>query len=328
MKRLYERSDLLGLLQTGGYLGLLIATGALAWYSAYHFHWYVTVLIVFTYGTFFAFQINAVHEIGHYTVFKSKWLSTFFVHLFSFFGWINHRWFEASHTRHHRSTLHPPDDLEVTLPIKFTLRDFLKNSFISPLGLKYQITNNLRIARGKFAGPWELKLFPEGNDDKKKPVMAWSRTILIGHATIVLVSIAMRWWMLPVLTTLAPFYGSWLFFLCNNTQHVGLTDNSDDFRMCCRTFIPNPFVRFLYWHMNYHTEHHMYVGVPCYRLAHLHKLIESDLPPTPMGLIGVWREIGAILKKQAADPTFQYAPPVPQSAVVVAPDGERAEEYA
>ena len=61
----------------------------------------------------------------------------------------------------------------------------------------------------------------------------------------------------PVLITLAPFYGGGLQWLCNNTQHIGLQDDVPDFRLCCRTVILNPVVSFLYWRMNYHTEHHM-----------------------------------------------------------------------
>lgn len=60
----------------------------------------------------------------------------------------------------------------------------------------------------------------------------------------------------------------------------------------------NPAVRFLYWQMNYHIEHHMYAAVPCYNLGRLHELIRYDLPPTPKGLIGVWKEISAALAAQ------------------------------
>jgi fatty acid desaturase len=94
---------------------------------------------------------------------------------------------------------------------------------------------------------------------------------------------------------------------------VGLKDNVSDFRLCCRTFTLNPVVRFLYWQMNYHIEHHMYAAVPCYNLGKLHKMIGHDLPPTPKGLAGVWREINAILKKQEADPTYQHEAPLPAS---------------
>ena len=109
-----------------------------------------------------------------------------------------------------------------------------------------------------------------------------------------------------LLTSLAPFYGGWLFFLCNNTQHIALQDNVPDFRLCCRTFTVNPLVQFLYWHMNYHTEHHMYAAVPCYRLGRLHRLIRHDLPACPRGIAATWKEIGAILKIQNQNPDYQH----------------------
>ena len=122
---------------------------------------------------------------------------------------------------------------------------------------------------------------------------------------------------MPVLTSLAPCYGGWLFFLCNNTQHIGLQDRVPDFRLCCRTFTLHPVVRFLYWHMNYHTEHHMYAAVPCYRLGRLHALIRHDLPPCADGIAAVWREIALIQNQQAADPAYRhhdFAPGMPARA--------------
>ena len=128
---------------------------------------------------------------------------------------------------------------------------------------------------------------------------------------LTVISIALGWWMLPVLITLAPFYGGWLLFLCNNTQHVGLQDNAPDFRLCTRTIILNPFVRFLYWHMNYHIEHHMYAAVPCYHLGQLHALIADDLPDCPVGLVATWKAIIPILREQKRDPSYQYIPTLP-----------------
>jgi fatty acid desaturase len=308
LKAIYKRSDLMGFLQTGGILGLLTFTGGLALYSVGHFPWPLALLIFFLHGTCFAFMINAVHELLHDTVFKTKSLNKFFVYIFAFLGWVNHFAFDASHVRHHRSTLHPPDDLEVVVPVQFTVKDFIRSSFVNPWGVVWVVKNTLRMAQGRFEGDWELKLFPADRPDKRKPVMRWATILLVGHGLILIVAIVTKCWFLPVVTTFGSFYGGWLFFLCNNTQHVGLQDNTADFRLCCRTFIPNPLIRFLYWHMNYHTEHHMYVGVPCYNLGKLHKLIRHDLPPAPVGLYATWTEIGEILKKQKEDPTYQHDP--------------------
>src|SRR5476649_1597620 len=99
-KSLHEKSDLLGWLQTLGYLGLLLMTGGTALYGFGRWPIGVVLIVVFIHGTFAAFYINAVHELGHNTVFKTKALNAFFTRFFSFFGWINFEMFNTSHTRH------------------------------------------------------------------------------------------------------------------------------------------------------------------------------------------------------------------------------------
>jgi fatty acid desaturase len=321
MKRLHERSDFMGALQTLGYLGVIVATAGAALYSFSRWPWYVTVLLVFAHGTVFAFQINAVHELGHNTVFKTRWLNEVFVRLFAFLGWIHFKVFDASHTRHHRYTLHPPDDLEVVLPEKFLLRHFLKRGFVNIERMRIVAKEVVRLARGEFQGKWELFLFPESEPAKRRGVVNWARTLLIGHGLILALSVALgltiarEFLLVPMLSTFGTFYGQWLFFSCNSTQHIGLQDNVPDFRLCCRTFTLNPFVRLLYWQMNYHIEHHMYAAVPCYKLGQLHRLIEHDLPPSPRGIIATWKEIAAIQKRQKQDPDYQYVAPLPSQSV-------------
>ena len=309
-KSLHVRSDWLGGLQTLGYLGLLVLTGGTVLYAAGRWPLWVVLPLIFLHGTVFAFQINAVHELGHGTVFRTKFLNAFFVRIFAFLGWINFEAFNASHARHHRYTLHAPDDLEVVLPLKVMVRDFFLTGFVNPKGAYGALKDTVRIARGKLRGDWELTLFPEGSVERRAPV-DWARTLLAGHGLIIVLSLYFHLWLVPVVITLAPFYGGWLFFLCNNTQHIGLQDDVPDFRLCCRTFTLNPLVQFLYWHMNFHTEHHMYAAVPCYRLGELHRLIKHDLPPCPHGLIATWMEIAAIQELQKENPGYQHAAPLP-----------------
>ncbi len=313
LKSLNQRSDGKALVQAGGYLALVVGTASLAMYGAGRWHWGIVLGILFVHGTIYAFMINGVHELVHGTVFKTKWLNELFVRIFSFMGWLHFKHFNASHMEHHKYTLHPPDDLEVVLPIKLTRKDYFKHAFISPLGAWYRIREAWRLARGNFKGEWELKILPAEQEEKRREVRNWARTLLIGHGLILLVAIIFQWWLLPVVITFAPCYGNWLFYLCNNTQHVGLQDNVDDFRLCCRTMRLNPFVRFLYWQMNYHTEHHMYAAVPCYNLGKLHHAIRDELPPIK-GLVGTWLEIGEIMRIQAGDPAYRYVPPLPEEA--------------
>lgn len=318
MAQLNARSDAKGWLQSLGHLGLLTTTAALALYGAGRWPMWVVALIIFLHGTGYAFMINAVHELGHRTVFKTRRLNDFFERVFAFLGWIHFEMFHVSHMRHHQYTLHQPDDLEVVLPMRVMAKQFFKQGFVNPAGFRWALKKTLQVARGQVQGEWEMKLFPEDEPQKRRGPMRWARLMLVGHALLVLTSICAawllspKWLLLPVLTTFAPFYGGWLFFLCNNTQHIGLQDGVPDFRLCCRTFTVNPLVQFLYWHMNFHTEHHMYAAVPCYNLRRLHQLIKHDLPPCPHGLLATWQEIAAIQKKQDADPSYQHVPQVPQ----------------
>lgn len=311
LAELNQRSDTLGLLQTLGHLGLLALSGWAAWAAAANGRWWLFALLLFIHGTFFAFLLNGFHELCHKTVFRSKSLNVFFLYLISFFSWNHPVVFWASHQEHHKYTLHPPDDLEVVLPVRLTLKHFLKNAIFDPWDLAGRVRSYIRWSRGKVEGRWESALLPADAHALRSALVRWARIHLAGHALIIVVGILTGAWQLPLLVTFAPFYGGWLWFLCNNTQHIGLQDQVPDYRLCCRTIILNPFVRFLYWHMNFHTEHHMYAAVPCYHLGKLHKQIRHDLPPCPVGLVATWKDIIAILRRQATDPEYQYIAPLP-----------------
>ena len=315
-KSLNQRSDWKGMLQTLGHLGLLTLTGIGAFYAAAHLPLPVLLLILFLHGTMWAFLLNGFHELVHNSVFKTRFLNVFFLRIFSFLGAYNHVRFWASHSEHHKYTLHPPDDYEVVFPVKLTFTNFLKSAVINPWGFYARWKSIIRLSLGKLDDHEARVMFPESDMEKRRELFNWARIQLVGHALIVGISLYFGLWLVPVLITLAPAYGGWLLFLCNTTQHVGLTDNVPDFRLCCRTITLNPLVQFLYWHMNFHIEHHMYAAVPCYNLGKLHRLIKHELPHCPAGLYETWKEIITILKIQETNPEYQYTPelPVPSEA--------------
>ena len=109
LAELNRRSDAWGFAQTLGHLGIIIATGAVSWYAAQHWSWYVLAGCLLLHGTVYAFLLNAFHELCHNTVFKTRALNRFFLHLVSFIGGLNHVYFWASHQEHHKYTLHQPD---------------------------------------------------------------------------------------------------------------------------------------------------------------------------------------------------------------------------
>ncbi len=311
LKSLTARTDWQGLLQALGYLALLGVSGAsvcVAWGRA---PWYALAALIAAHGTFFAFLLNGFHELVHGTVFKSKWLNALFLDVFSFLSWNNPVAFRASHTQHHLNTLHPPYDLEVVLPIQLTPMGFVLSAVIDFIGLFGIARDTVPLAFGHIHGEWQLALFPEAHRQSRQRLVRWARILLIGHALVVAASAVTGLWQIAVVVTAARFYGGWLQWLCNNTQHIGLQDNVPDFRLCCRTIRLNPFVRFLYFHMNFHTEHHMYASVPCYKLGRLHRTIAHELPPSKW-LLPAWIEIIGILRRQRREPSYQYVMPIPQ----------------
>src|ERR1700722_17449830 len=113
MRELQRRSDGLGAAQTLGYLGAMACTGTAAFLAVGRLPWWGVAALIFLHGMVCSFSINGVHELCHGTVFRTPWLNAFFVRVLAFLGWHNFSMFWSSHQRHHRYTLHPPDDLEV-----------------------------------------------------------------------------------------------------------------------------------------------------------------------------------------------------------------------
>jgi fatty acid desaturase len=286
MQSLNRRSDFKAFLQAGGHLGLVAVTGAIIWMASERVSAWALLPMLFVYGTFYAFLLNGSHELSHNTVFRTRALNAFFLRLFCFLGWRNHVMFWTSHAQHHKFTLYPPNDLEVALPIPLTLRGFLKFGIVDVGRFWSTLKLTVRLSLGRLEGRWEHHLFPETASAAKRELVYWSRFLLVGHAAIVGLAFAYDLWLLPVLITFGQFYGGWLRYLCNNTQHAGLQDNVPDFRRCCRTVILNPFVQFLYWQMNFHIEHHMYAAVPCYNLGKLHRQKTCRQAPGDCGLRG------------------------------------------
>ena len=308
---LNQRSDISGFAQTLGHLGIICVTAVLSWYASLHSSWPILIACLFLHGTVYAFLLNAFHEFCHGTVFKTRLLNRFFLYLISFVGGLNHVYFWDSHQEHHKYTLHQPDDLEVILPFEITLKSLLTTSFVNPRGFIERTRGWLMLSMGRLEDDWQRILFPDDRLDRRHELFSWARILVAGHSAIVFTGWYTSQWMLPVLITFAPFYGGLLLFLCNNTQHVGLQDEVSDYRLCTRTIYLNPVVEFLYWHMNYHIEHHMHAAVPCYKLARLHRAIKHELPYITYGLIETWSVIITIIRRQNIEPTYQFVPKLP-----------------
>ncbi|MDD9955313.1 MAG: fatty acid desaturase [Anaerolineaceae bacterium] len=331
LRELSRRSDRQAWFQAGGHLALFVITAALVTHFWSLQLWGVFLVALFCHGTVTSFFTGvAPHELGHGTVFRTKWLNKVFLYLFSLIGWWNIYDYGSSHTYHHRYTLHPEGDRENLLPLEpslasfFMLQLFTVNLVTQPRrvfskgGLVSTVWVTLKAAFGVVGPPevpifeWLRALHVDQPEEFRKSVR-WSRILILFHGSVLVIAILTGLWVLPLIFSVAPFIANWLHYFVGMTQHCGLMENVPDFRKSVRSMRLNPLFSFLYWRMEWHTEHHMYAGVPCYNLGRLYEEIADDMPE-PRSLIGAWREMRMIWRVQKRDPDYQFDTPLPPTA--------------
>lgn len=328
LRNLTLKNDWQGFLQAGGHFILFLLTGLITFYFWNIGNWYAFIIAIFCHGTVSSFFIGvAPHELGHGTVFRTRAYNKGFLFLFSLISWWDPYDYAVSHTYHHRYTMYPVADRENLLPLKpsldlgLILQLFTLNLFSKPGrifgkgGLLSSIYLTYLGALGKTSSPeipsqeWLQSIHKDQPSEHSKSIR-WSRVLLLFHGTVLIISITSGQWVLSLIVSVAPFIANWASYFVGLTQHCGLKDNDPDFRKNTRTIYLNPFLSFLYWHMNWHIEHHMFAGVPCYNLKKLHSCVADDMP-NPRTLIGAWKEMRAIWRKQQNDPGYQFDTPVP-----------------
>ena len=325
LRDLAEPSDLLGLAQSLGHLGLWVATGLSAYLLFANQVWWGFLLALFAHGTVASFFTAPRHELCHTTVFRTRWLNEGFLRIFSLLGWLNFQVYRFSHSYHHRYTLFVEGDREEVMPETPSLRfGYLLQLFTVNVTGGYQSQGLLptmrsfgRLALHRLDRPfnsWGPELYAEQPAEGRKAV-SWARLVLAFHAAVILVSVAGGEPIVAVIVSGSAFLANWLRYFVGVPMHCGLRSGVADFRKCVRTITLDPLTEFLYWHMNWHLEHHMYAAVPCYRLKRLHRAVAGDMP-APRTLLGAWREMRETWRRQQVDPGYAYDTPVPAPAPV------------
>ncbi len=320
LKGLTAKSDAKGFIQAGSFLLVYILLGSLAFYFFSARLWIPMTLAcyIFSTFTFFVSMAAAVHELSHGTVFKTKGFNEFFYYLFCFLTWNNPVHFRASHTFHHQLTVHRGLDKEVVL---------------GPVGKVWNWTNLLqwftfdlqtcvkwvglmvRHALGNGDADyffWD-PLFAK-DDPRRKQMIAFARFAVLGHLALLGIFIYFKLWVLIYLVNFGVFFAGFLGRFCGAIQHLGLSPSVPDWRLSCHTVRLGPVLRYLYWNMNYHVEHHMYAAVPFCNLERLHKAIEHDIPKQHQGMIAALRVITGVKAKQKMDPSYLHTPDFPEGA--------------
>lgn len=298
LRRLLEREDARPTRDTLVWLGLVGVTGALA-VRARRTRWFLPALAA--YGTLYGGTADARwHECGHGTAFRSRWRNDVVYQVASFMLLREPTLWRWSHFRHHSETILVGRDPEITYKRPYLLDIDVPNYL--------NLVNGARLVR-------RLGLHALGGRDAEAarfvPEEEWPKVHTEARAFALAIAGATAWTirsrsLLPVLLLVLPaFYGAWWVVFMGLTQHAGLQEDVLDHRLSTRTVRMNPLFRFLYLNMNYHTEHHLFPGVPYYHLAELHEAVADELPPPSPSVLSAYRDIVAAVIGQRRDPRWE-----------------------
>ncbi len=310
-KELLKKSDWQGTKHILIFFTSLFICGGMA-YHTWGSWW--TVLWFFLYGTIYSCGNPIWHETGHKTAFKSKLLNEIFYQIGSFMTSFEPTRWHWSHFRHHGHTLFTdPLDFEAQVQKPTDLLFILCH--VIPFGLLFYLHRSAQFESLKHALGITTPVMEECIPARERSKCRWISRI---HVTIwlgsIILSLYLKSW-LPVLFILLPnFYGKTLFEIFGIIQHAGLLNNSNDHRLSTRDVYLNPIFSFLYWHMEYHIEHHMYPMIPSYNLKKLHALIKHQLPPAKKNIWDAYKEIIPAILKQAKNPNYVLKVDLPKAA--------------
>ena len=302
LKEISRKSDYKGLMRLGSYFFILLLCGYIAFLSIN------TVYVVpcfLLYGIVFGFLNAAHHELMHKSVFKSTWLNKTGLWMTSLLLGHEQIYNYYSHLQHHNFTMIEGKDIEgrpfhrppqiLTDPIDHLIKyrdsyHYSKSILFHSFGT---ITENAQFFVPK---------------TKYNEMRMNAKIHLLFNCSIIVSSVILSTW-LPLLLVMFPrYYGGLLHNFCSATQHTGLASNVKDHRLNSRTILIGPVLRFLYFNMNYHIEHHLYLTVPFYSLKILHLEIKNQLPKPASSLKDAWIEIIDCLKIQMKNPDYFIQP--------------------
>jgi fatty acid desaturase len=173
LRQLTVRSDIRGLLQAGSFLLIYTATVYFSYLFFVRQLWLAMAAVCYLHCMFHGFvgMEAAVHELSHWTPFKTKWLNDIFYYLFCFLTWNNSVHFRVSHMKHHQFTLHKGLDKEVVLePISLNWVDYVSWFTFDFKKFKMYMFPNM----GNFFGNGDADpffwnpLFPPGDKRRKQ----------------------------------------------------------------------------------------------------------------------------------------------------------------
>ncbi len=253
VQRLRGKSDLVGALLVLHVWGLIFGSMALfVWWP----HPLTLVVAVMVIGTRQLGLAILMHDAAHGLLFDNRWLNEWVA------TWLcaapvftSLQLYRPYHLAHHRHTQQAEDpDLGLSAPFPIS-----RKSLWRKIG---------RDLSGRTAYQRRLEQFRRGLAKESKAFVA--NLVLLGALSVI-----GYWWLYPLLWLLP--LATWYQLVTrvrNIAEHAVVPDNDDPLRNT-RTTLANFLERLFVapYRVNYHLEHHLFMFVPCWRLAAAHRAL-------------------------------------------------------
>ncbi|MGH6953356.1 MAG: fatty acid desaturase [Alphaproteobacteria bacterium] len=200
------------------------------------------------------------HELIHRTAFRTRWVNDALAHLPGFLRFFPSDYQRAWHFVHHRYTKDPERDSELIGTPPWTLGRYLW--FLTGLGYwRARLATLARFARGRVDETYYT-------DRERVRLARETRCYIAGYAVVLALVLLVEPWALVMLWP-GPLLATTPFFqFYTAAEHHGRPNVRDMFENT-RTTRTGPVIRWIMWNMPYHTEHHLFPGVPFHALPAL-----------------------------------------------------------
>lgn len=281
LRHFLRRTDRHGLIHLGGHLGLLLLTGTAVWHTAGS-PWLIPAMAV--HAIVMAFLFAPVHECSHGSAFRTRRLNEAVYWLVCLIYLVPPTMFRHAHAAHHTWTQVRGQDPDM-LPERMTLLDYgiyISGYYFWKRNLGWFLRHPLGIIDSL-----QRRYVP----DKTVPrIVREARIILLVYAGIAALSVATGS-TAPLLLWISPRLLGEPFMRWLRIAEHGECAETGDLRHNTRTTDTSRLIRWLFWNMPYHAEHHLCPMVPFHALGRLHRVVGERLHPIGRSYPAVHAEV-------------------------------------
>ena len=289
LRTLLRRSDGPGLRRLAVHLGL-IGAAAVGVLAARGTPWLWPAMALL--GLFEVLLFAPHHEATHATPFRSRWPTQVVGIVAGFVLVLPPKAFRAFHLAHHRHAQDPEGDPELADGKTLTATRYAWRLTGIPVWMA-NLRELFETAAGQAERSW---ISPESRPSivREARCYAGAYALMALGATLFRTTWPLTLWVGPALL------GQPALRYLLLAEHTGCPRIADPWTNTRTTLASAP-LRYLFWNMNYHAEHHLVAGVPFHALPRLHALVGTRFATVDRGYRAAHRGIRAAFGSRAAD---------------------------